>query len=95
MVPILISQAVLEKLREKHTVERREVEQCFENKVGTFVIDDREDHRTDPETLWFIAPTNNERLLKVAFMFIDGNIHIKSAFEPYQSEIELYEELGK
>lgn len=95
MRPIIISSAILEKLRDKHSVERREVEQCFENKIGTFLVDDREDHRTEPETLWFIAPTNTNRLLKVAFMFIDGNIHIKSAFDPYPNEVEIYDELGK
>jgi hypothetical protein len=71
------------------------VEQCFENRVGNYVADDREDHRTDPPTLWFIAPTNTDRLLKVAFMFIDGAVHIKSAFEPYASEIKDYDEKGR
>lgn len=92
---LIISSAILEKLKTKHAVSRREIEQCFENRVGNFVEDDREEHRTDPPTLWFVAPTNCDRLLKVIFIFIDGNIHIKSAFEPSEKTIDLYEKLGK
>ena len=95
MRPIIISQQVIEKLRIKHDVHRREVEQCFENKVGNFLIDEREDHQTDPPSLWFIAPTNCDRLLKVICMFIDGNIHIKSAFDPDAEEISIYDEFGR
>lgn len=92
---IIISSEVLEKLAIKHNVEQREVEQCFENLIGLFLEDDREDHRTDPPTLWFIAPTNKDRLLKVVFIFIDGNVHIKSAFEPNEIEISIYERCGR
>lgn len=92
---LIISSDILAKLKEKHNVSRREVEQCFENKVGRYVMDEREDHRTDPPTLWFVAPTNCERLLKVIFVFADGNVHIKSAFEPGESVIEMYDRLGR
>lgn len=92
---IIISSEVLEKLATKHNVEQREVEQCFENLIGLFLEDDREDHRTDPPTLWFIATTNKSRILKVVFIFIDGNVHIKSAFEPNEDEISIYERFGR
>jgi uncharacterized DUF497 family protein len=95
MPKLVVSSAVLVKLREKHNVTVREVEQCFENKCGTFLEDDREDHQTDPPTLWFIAPTNRDRLLKVVFMFIDGNVLIKSAFEPNEVEGRIYDKYGK
>lgn len=91
MKVISISASTLAKLSHKHDVSQREVEQCFENRVGNFLVDDREDHRTDPATLWFIAPTNKERLLKVVFIYTDGTIHIKSAFEPNAAEISIYE----
>ena len=90
-----MSAGVLVKLRDKHNLSKREIEQCFENKCGDYLEDPREDHRTDPPTLWFIAPTNRGRLLKVIFMFIDGNVHIKSAFEPHQEAIDIYEKYGK
>jgi uncharacterized DUF497 family protein len=95
MRPLVIAPSVLEKLKEKHNVTVREIEQCFENRVGNYLEDDREEHKTNPPTLWFVAPTNYERVLKVVFIFVDGNIHIKSAFEPRKVVVELYERLGK
>lgn len=95
MRSLIISQELFEKLQTKHNVTRREVEQCFENRVGNYVIDDREEHRTDPPTLWFVAPTNYNRLLKVIFVFLDGNVYIKSAYEPDETVVTLYEQFGK
>lgn len=92
---IIISAGVLAKLRDKHDVEKREVEQCFENHIGLFLEDTREDHQTDPPTLWFIAPTHKERLLKVIFIVMDGNFHIKSAFDPNDEERSIYDNLGR
>jgi hypothetical protein len=95
MMNLIASSAVLEKLREKHKVTIREVEQCFENKCGIYLEDDREDNRTDPPTLTFIAPTNEGRNLKIAFIFLDGNVHIKTAFEPDAGDLSFYERNGK
>lgn len=93
---IIISKDVKEKLLEKHGVEAREVEQCFENKCGLFLEDDREEHRTDPPSLWFIAPTNKGRSLKVIFIFsTSGNIYLKSAYEPEADAITIYDEVGR
>ena len=86
---------MLAKLRDKHSVTVREVEQCFENKCGLYLEDDREDNRTDPATLQFIAPTNQDRPLKVVFIFLDGNIHLKTAFDPDQADIAFYDRHGK
>ncbi len=95
MKNLIVSAGVIAKLREKHGVTERGVEQCFENKCGMYLLDDREDHRTDPPTLWFLAPTNEDRLLKVVFMFVEGNVHLKSAFVPEQAAIDFYEKHGK
>lgn len=95
MKNLIVSAFVLEKLRDKHNVTVREVEQCFENLCGMFVEDEREDNKTDPPTLTFVAPTNRERLLKVCFIFLDGNVHIKTAFEPDPQDIAYYEKHGK
>lgn len=95
MRSLVISQAILQKLHDKHNVSRREIEQCFENRVGNYLEDDREDHRTDPPTLWFVAPTNCDRLLKVIFVFLDGNVYIKSAYEPSPQVIKIYENKGR
>jgi uncharacterized DUF497 family protein len=95
MPTLIISSSIQEKLANKHGVTRREVEQCFENRTGLFVEDDREEHRTNPATLWFVSKTNCNRTLKVVFVPIDGNIHIKTAFEPSAEVIALYEALGR
>lgn len=92
---LIISANVLVKLRDKHNVSVRELEQCFENKCGVYLEDTREDHQTDPATLWFVAPTNRDRLLKIVFMFIDGNVHVKSAFESDEDATQVYELHGK
>jgi hypothetical protein len=93
---LVISAGVREKLDNKHGgVSEKEIDQCFENLCGFYLVDDREDNRTDPATLWFVSETNARRTLKVCFMVIDGNIHIKSAYEPDYTEIELYNAKGK
>lgn len=91
MQNLRISQAVLDKLRDKHGVTRREVEQCFENKCGLYLEDDREDHKSDPPTLWFVAPTSRGRLLKIIFVYRDGHVHLRSAFDADQNVQELYD----
>lgn len=95
MACLIISEAVLTKLREKHQVGRREVEQAFENKCGCYLTDEREDHQTDPPTLWFVAPTHRGRPLKVIFIFIDGNVHLKSAYTADAAAISIYDAVGK
>lgn len=87
---IVISQKIEDKLKEKHSVNRREVEQCFDNILGKFLYDTREKHDTDPRTQWFISQTNNDRILKVVFVFKDGNFYIRTAYEPNQQEVDLY-----
>lgn len=95
MKNLIVSASVLTKLRDKHGVTVREVEQCFENLCGDYLEDTREDHQTDPPTLWFVAPTNQDRLLKVVFIFLDGNVHIKSAFPADAQAQAIYERHGK
>lgn len=87
---LIISEVILEKLLTKHGVTRREVEQCFENRIGPFLEDTREDHKSDPPTLWFVAPTNQHKLLKVVFIYRDGKVYIRSAFEANDAVQKLY-----
>lgn len=88
---LITSQAILDKLLDKHQVDRREVEQCFANKCGTFLRDDREDHRSDPPTLWFVAPTNRGRLLKVVFIYRDGKVFLRTAYEADEAARKIYD----
>jgi uncharacterized DUF497 family protein len=95
MKNLFISPFIREKLQTRHGVEVREVEQCFENRCGDYLEDTRAQHKTDPATNWFIAPTNQGRLLKIVFVSKEGTVFLKSAFEPNQKEIAIYEEFAK
>ena len=65
---LIITAKILDKLKSRHRVIRSEVEQCFSNRQGKLLIDNRELRKTNPPTLWFIAKTNNGRLLKVVYI---------------------------
>ena len=87
---LLISQGVLEKLNQKHHVERREVEQCFENIDGPLLVDNREEHKSDPQTMWFISRTNKDRVLKIAYIQRGSVVHLRTCYEPNEDEIKIY-----
>lgn len=95
MKNLIISPAMAAKLRDSHQVSVREVQQCFENKCGVYLEDTREDNRTDPPSLWFIAPTNKGRILKVIFVFRDAKVYLKSAYEAEPAAISVYDRNGK
>lgn len=87
-----ISKAISEKLINKHDVTREEVEECFMNRTKGLLEDTREQHKTQPPTLWFIAETDQERLLKVVFIELEnGTYEIKTAYEPNKDEVKIYE----
>ena len=94
MNELKISPDILRKLLLKHSVKRLEVKQCFVNRTGRLLMDTREKHKTDPPTLWFIALTNQSRVLKIVYIQIDSTIHLKSAFSPNETEIEIYSRCG-
>ena len=91
MMDIKISAAVGSKLLYKHGVLELEVAECFENWEGNFLIDDREQHRRYPPTLWFIAETAKKRLLKVVFQQRGESSHVITVYEPNSDEIRIYE----
>lgn len=91
---LIVPPDIKEKLLVKHSVKEGEVHECFFNRDGPYLEDTEEDHNTDPPTEWFIAPTDRGRLLKVIFVFRDGNIYLKSAFEPSQKSLSIYIELS-
>lgn len=79
---ILVARAVAKKLLDKHRVTEKEVVECFANGEGIYLLDEDEDHHTDPPTYWFMAPTNHNRILKVCFIRRGNNVDVKTAFEP-------------
>lgn len=91
---IRISDQVRQKLSDKHNVSEVEVHQCFANITGLLLTDSRERHRTDPPTVWFIAPTNKGRLLKVCYV-PRGDFHLRTCYPPNEEEIAIYRKYGK
>jgi len=62
MEPIF-SQKIVKKLSERG-ISLSDIEECFENRTAGLLIDDRTQHKTDPDTLWFVAETNKGRILE-------------------------------
>jgi hypothetical protein len=89
---LVISQVVLKKLTEKHRVSRSEVEQCFENMEGGLLKDTREEHQTEPPTLWFLARTDAGRNLKVVYVQRGELVFLKTSYDANEDEIEIYKE---
>lgn len=87
---LIISQKILDKLASKHNVKQEEVAQCFANRSGEFLSDTREDHASDPPTLWFISETDYGRKLKVVFIKKGKDIYLRSTFAPNEKEIRIY-----
>lgn len=84
------SPGVLQKLEQKHKVSESEVLECFANRLGNSLIDNREDHRTNPPTRWFIAETDMGRRLKIVYIRADNGITIKTVYPPNPVELEIY-----
>lgn len=89
---LTISTIIAKKLLEKHSVTRNEIEDCFYNRTKGLLEDTREQHRTAPPTMWFIAETDEGRLLKVVFIELRNKTYeIKTAYEPNNNEVKIYE----
>jgi hypothetical protein len=72
----------------------REIEQCFENREQGLLTDTRDKNKTDPPSQWFIALTNKNRLLKIAFLQKNGDVVIKTAYDPNPEEIRIYKKFA-
>ena len=92
---LFISPKVRQKLIDKHSVTQPEIEQCFANREGNFLLDEREEHQSDPPTKWFIAQTDYGRKVKIVFIQMDsGCISIRTAYDANKDEIRIYEKFG-
>ena len=90
---LIISKQIQQKLQQKHGVSRDEIEQCFASRERGFLIDTREEHKTDPPSMWFVAETDYGRKLKIVFMqHVDSkDIYIKTAYLANAEEKRIYE----
>ncbi|CAB3753790.1 ADP-ribosyl-(dinitrogen reductase) hydrolase [Paraburkholderia humisilvae] len=90
-----ISPSVQQKLAgKKPPVKQDEILQCFANREGKFLLDTREDHKSDPPTRWFIAETNFGRKLKIAFIPRGAVVTIRTAYDPNDDELRIYNKHG-
>jgi uncharacterized DUF497 family protein len=92
-VSIIISPKVRNKLatEKKPPVSFEEIEQCFADRDRSFLYDTRDKNRSIPPTQWFISSTDMGRVLKVVFIELEnGNIIIRTAYEPNNKEKEIY-----
>lgn len=94
-MPLQISPKVLKKLLTVHKVTPEEVYECFQDCENGFLLDSREKNKTDPPTQWFIARTDFGRTLKICFIVKADGIHIKTAYEPNETEIRIYKNYSK
>ena len=76
-------------------VSENDIQECFANRTHSFLLDTREDHKTDPVTQWFISENDYGRRLKVCFMDERTHITIKSAFVPNADEDRIYAKFAK
>ena len=90
---LIISPKIREKLDSKiPAVTEQEIRECFWNRENKTIIDNREEHRTNPPTRWFIAETATGRRLKIVFIRAPNGDHIlKSAYDPDEAEELIYE----
>lgn len=70
------------------------MEQCFANRIGRLLEDQRARHKTHPPTLWFLSQTNRGRILKVVYIQNGQAIHLKSAFALNTDELAIYAKYG-
>lgn len=91
---IVFSRPVEAKLQNKHEVSTKEVQECLNNQDGKPLKDTRDKHETNPPTMWIIAETNHGRLLKVCFVVKGSKVYIKTAYEPNEDEIAIYNKYG-
>lgn len=97
---LYISAKVRKKLREKHNINEDEITQCFSSREKGYLEDTREDHKSDPPTLWFVSETDYGRSLKVVFILkeaVDEDgaktkvVNIRTAYEANADEIRIYQ----
>lgn len=91
ILKLIISPLIAKKLAEKHGgIRDVEIRQAFLNRTGPILQDDREEHASDPPTLWFCAMTDKGRMLKIVYINKDGVIFLKTAYEPGPPTVALY-----
>jgi len=90
---LVATEAVKAKLWDERELDFGEVLEAWESCSGPWLIDDRERNRTQPPTVWELAWTDLGRLLKLVVIphRKKGIAVLRTAFEPDEDEVKLYE----
>ena len=94
-MPINLSDKMRAKLAAEHDVGEPEVHQCITNRTGKVLFDTRAQHQTNPPTVWFVAPTNKGRLLKLVYIRRGDDFDIRTCYEPNEDELRIYRKYGQ
>ena len=89
---LVVSPKIRDKLASKHQVSVDEVRQAFADRPDYVVLDEREEHASDPPTVWFLACTDSGRLLKVVYVQRGSDIYLRTAYPPNPDEVRLFAE---
>jgi len=90
----ILSTAIRQKIAQPDhgSVTEREVQECFLNRIGTrHCKDDREGHKTDPPTFWFVAETHLGKMLKIVYVEDEDNIYLKSAYPANKAVQDMFD----
>lgn len=94
---LIISERIMAKIAEDDhgNISPKEVQECFDNHCGGFCTDDRESHKTNPPTLWFVSETNQRRKLKITYVRDGSDVFLKSAYLATAQVTHIYERYCK
>jgi hypothetical protein len=91
MKNLIISLDIEAKLLNKHQLRRVDVERAFLNRDGNYLQDTRAQHLTNPITEWFISENDRGQRIKIVFVALDGQLHLRTAYLANPEEIRIYE----
>ena len=90
---LVATDAVKSKLWDERDLSFEEVLEAWESCSGPWFIDDRARNRSNPPTVWALPCTDLGRLLKLVVIphREKGISVLRTAFEPDEDEVKLYE----
>jgi hypothetical protein len=96
MAPFLYQDKVKAKIKELHEVEIEEVREAFLSHIACnerFIEETRKEHLKVHKKLWFIAETDQGRLLKVVLAEEGDSLELVTAYDPDEEDINYYEKV--
>lgn len=98
-MPLIIPPHILAKIaQDDHgNVTEKEVNECFSNHCGRYCYEQHPEHvdRQGRPSPWFVAETNQRRLLKIMFVREADNIELKSAYPATSRVADIFRKFAK